>query len=47
MAPEIVIVEVKTTLKTQDVKAFVQKLKQVRVWLDEYKTIRCMAQLLS
>ena len=34
---EIVIVEVKTTLKTQDVKAFVQKLKQVRVWLDEYK----------
>ena len=34
---EIVIVEVKTTLRVKDVKHFVSKLKNARVWLDEYK----------
>lgn len=34
---EIVIVEVKTTLRTQDVKHFVGKLKKARIWLDEYR----------
>lgn len=34
---EIVIVEVKTTLRVKDVKHFVTKLKKARVWLDEYK----------
>ncbi|MBK9256305.1 MAG: hypothetical protein IPM42_12525 [Saprospiraceae bacterium] len=34
---EIVIVEVKTTLKTNDVKLFVEKLKNVKRWLQEYK----------
>lgn len=34
---EIVIVEVKTTLKPKDVSQFVEKLKQVRIWLAEYK----------
>lgn len=34
---EIVIVEVKTTLKTSDVKAFAEKLKKAKVWMEEYK----------
>jgi Holliday junction resolvase len=34
---EIVIVEVKTTLKTQDVKQFVDKLKKAKVYMQEYK----------
>ena len=33
---EIVIVEVKTTLKTQDVKNFLEKLKNAKLWLQEY-----------
>ncbi|MBK8517666.1 MAG: YraN family protein [Saprospiraceae bacterium] len=33
---EIVIVEVKTTLKTQDVKDFISKLKHAREWMQEY-----------
>lgn len=34
---EIVVVEVKTTLKTADVRAFTEKLKNARVWMEEYK----------
>ncbi len=34
---EIVIVEVKTTLKTADVKTFTEKLKKAKVWMEEYK----------
>ncbi|HRI02016.1 MAG TPA: hypothetical protein PK006_13275 [Saprospiraceae bacterium] len=34
---EIVIVEVKTTLRTQDVKLFLSKLAKVKLWLAEYK----------
>ena len=34
---EIVIVEVKTTLRTQDVKLFLSKLAKVKLWLSEYK----------
>lgn len=33
---EIVIVEVKTTLKVDDVKVFLQKLKKAKVWMEEY-----------
>jgi hypothetical protein len=34
---EIVIVEVKTTLKTQDVKNFVDKLNNAKTYMQEYK----------
>ena len=34
---EIVIVEVKTTLKVDDVKKFITKLGHAREWLDEYR----------
>ena len=34
---EIVIVEVKTTLKVSDVKNFVSKLKNAKIWMEEYK----------
>ena len=34
---EIVIVEVKTTLKVNDVKKFINKLSHAREWLDEYR----------
>jgi len=34
---EIVIVEVKTTLKTQDVKNFIDKLKNAKIWMHEYR----------
>jgi Holliday junction resolvase len=35
---EIVIVEVKTTLRTNDVKKFLSKLSKVKIWLEEYKS---------
>ncbi len=35
---EIVIVEVKTTLWTNDVKKFLSKLSKVKIWLEEYKS---------
>ncbi len=34
---EIVIVEVKTTLRPKDVEHFVDKLNQAKEWLDEYR----------
>jgi Holliday junction resolvase-like predicted endonuclease len=34
---EIVIIEVKTTLKTQDVKQFIEKLKAAKIYMQEYK----------
>ena len=34
---EIVIVEVKTTLRSDNIKKFVSKLKKVREWMPEYK----------
>ena len=37
---EIVIVEVKTTLKSADIKNFIAKLKKVRDWMPEYKNNR-------
>lgn len=37
---EIVIVEVKTTLRVKHVKEFVKKLRQVREWLKEYKNFK-------
>jgi len=36
----IVVVEVKTTLKVQDVKEFVSKLKMASTWMDEYKNYK-------
>lgn len=37
---EIVVVEVKTTLRVKHVKEFVQKLRHVRKWLKEYKNFK-------
>jgi Holliday junction resolvase len=37
---EIVIVEVKTTLKTQDVKQFVEKLKLTKAFMQEYSSYK-------
>ena len=37
---EIVVVEVKTTLRVKHVQAFLEKLKHVRVWLDSYKDFK-------
>ncbi|MGB4961060.1 MAG: hypothetical protein WBO36_16370, partial [Saprospiraceae bacterium] len=34
---ELIIVEVKTTLRVNDVKHFVNKLSHARLWLNEYK----------
>ena len=34
---EVVIVEVKTTLRTKDVKNFIEKLRKVKVWKPELK----------
>ena len=34
---EIVIVEIKTTLRVSHIKKFLQRLKQVKTWLPEYK----------
>lgn len=34
---EIIIVEVKTTLRPNDVKDFLKKLPQIKLWLTEYK----------
>lgn len=34
---DIVIVEVKTTLKVGDVKRFISKLENAKTWLEEYK----------
>jgi len=34
---EIVIVEVKTTIRPDDVKLFTEKLRNARVWMNEYK----------
>jgi len=35
----IVIVEVKTTLRPNDVKKFIDKLKNAKTWMHEYKTM--------
>lgn len=37
---EIVVVEVKTTLRVKHVQEFVQKLRHVREWLKEYKNFK-------
>ena len=37
---EIVIVEVKTTLRPDDVKEFIEKLKQAKVFMPEYKNMK-------
>jgi hypothetical protein len=37
---EIVIVEVKTTLRVKSVQEFVQKLQKAREWLSEYKNYK-------
>ncbi len=34
---EIVIIEVKTTLRVNDVKHFTEKLEHAKVWMEEYK----------
>ena len=37
---EIVIVEVKTTLRVNDVKSFLSKLSKAKLWLAEYKNFK-------
>lgn len=37
---EIVIVEVKTTLRVNDVKSFLSKLSKTKLWLAEYKNFK-------
>ncbi|MEM6317167.1 MAG: hypothetical protein AAF960_05815 [Bacteroidota bacterium] len=37
---EIVIVEVKTTLRVSHVKKFIKRLEQVKTWLPEYKNFK-------
>lgn len=37
---EIVIVEVKTTLRVSHVKKFIERLKEVKTWLPEYKNYK-------
>ncbi|MEM1120626.1 MAG: hypothetical protein AAGJ18_09260 [Bacteroidota bacterium] len=37
---EIVVVEVKTTLRVKHVRKFVKRLEQVKTWLPEYKSFK-------
>jgi Holliday junction resolvase len=41
----IVIVEVKTTLRPNDVKKFVAKLKDAKIWMPEYKNMQVLGAM--